>query len=178
MWPQLWPRCLRFQCTNSPCMITMYGHFICKPQIIYLKHISFHWKKYQVKAHTQKKINDTPPHCCNRNDACWNIKHQQSLPKNEQNSATTKLLLTCYGSNKQSRRDAVTTAMVPGPWIRELGIKFDCGRITGFATMLQHHIKPSTYILSTFPRSTCRGVSWLSRHLIDIKTSSTWRQLN
>ena len=112
---------------------------ICKPQIIYLKHISFHWKKLSGKSTKKKKINDTPPHCCNRNDVCRNIKHQQSLPKNEQNTATTKLLLTCYGVNKQWHRDAVTTEMIPGPCIRELGIKFDYGRITGFAIMLQYH---------------------------------------
>ena len=46
---------LRLQCTNSPCTITMYGKVICKPQIIYLKHISFHWKKYQVKALLHEK---------------------------------------------------------------------------------------------------------------------------
>ena len=63
----------------------------------------------------------------------------QSRPKNEQSTATTKLLLAWYSINKQSRRDAVTTEMIPGPCIRELGIKFDYDQITGFATMLQYH---------------------------------------
>ena len=105
--------------TVSVYEFTMYDHdvwsFYLQTTDNLLKTHIISLEKLSGKSTHTKKINDTPPHCCNRNDVCRNIKHQQSLPKNEQNTATTKLLLTCYGINKQSRRDAVTTAMVPGP---------------------------------------------------------------
>ena len=80
IWPQLWPRCLRLQYTNSPstCMITMYGKVIYKPQITYLN--TYHFTgKVSGKSVTTGNISITPSGRRNRNNACRNIKHEVSI---------------------------------------------------------------------------------------------------
>ena len=157
------------QFSDSPCVITMYGHAICKPQITYFKKNIILLEKYQVKSVLHEQIRNTALRLCNRNDACRNTKHEVSIDsvtaKNGQSITTAKLSLTCHSMNNQSRRDAVTREN--DTWFLRTGAYIQirlrpnhkahspsCYNIT-VASLKLTSIQVSTILV-------CRGVSWLS----------------
>ena len=79
---------IRSQFSDSPCVITMYGHVICKPQIKYLKKTYHCIGKYQVKSVLHDKIRNTALRLRNGNDACRNTKPEASIDSDQRGVGT------------------------------------------------------------------------------------------